>query len=238
MSWSAGKIGTIIQKPAPAIGLSAPPIGCVLDLSGLPGGGNKIYDRSPYGNIGTIIGATWVRLPSGLWALSFDGSDDYIYVPDHSSLDMATVITLELWIQPKGDYGSGTNAGIIAKPSSGGPWWIYITRSTGVINAKIRESDTNEQVLNSTKVVSTDTWYFVCLVANGSTAKLYINTTEEGTVNYDGTLLTNVNSVQVGRQSTAYCELIIGEVRIYNRALSALEIQNHFNREKHLFGVW
>jgi hypothetical protein len=26
--------------------------------------------------------------------------------------------------------------------------------------------------------------------------------------------------------------------RIYNRVLTALEVQNHFNREKHLFGVW
>jgi len=29
-----------------------------------------------------------------------------------------------------------------------------------------------------------------------------------------------------------------GGSRIYNRTLSALEIQGHFNQEKHLFGVW
>ena len=40
-----------------------PQLGCVLSLTGLPGGGNKTYDRSPYGNIGTIIGATWMSCP-------------------------------------------------------------------------------------------------------------------------------------------------------------------------------
>jgi len=80
MDLQANKAGIypIYQKPAQAIGLSTPAIGCGLDLPGLPGGGNKIYDRSPYGNISAITGATWKRLPSGLWYLDFDGTDDYV----------------------------------------------------------------------------------------------------------------------------------------------------------------
>jgi len=36
---------------------SPPELGCVHYLPGLPGGGSKIHDRSPCGNIGTITGA-------------------------------------------------------------------------------------------------------------------------------------------------------------------------------------
>lgn len=50
-----------------------PEIGCVLDLTGLPSGGSKIYDRSPYGKVGTITGVTWLQTPGGIWCLSFDG---------------------------------------------------------------------------------------------------------------------------------------------------------------------
>jgi len=49
----------------------------------------RVYDRSPFRNIGTIVGATFIRDHRGLWLLSFDG-DDKITIPDHASLDMGT----------------------------------------------------------------------------------------------------------------------------------------------------
>ncbi len=53
-----------------------PDIGTVLYLPGLPGGGSKIFDRSPYGNNGTIVGATWARNAQGVWELSFGTTDE------------------------------------------------------------------------------------------------------------------------------------------------------------------
>lgn len=55
-----------------------PPSGSVLYLPGYPGQGSTIQDFSGQGNHGTITGATWVGLPSGLWAPSFDENDDYL----------------------------------------------------------------------------------------------------------------------------------------------------------------
>ena len=83
-----------------------PQPGCVLYLPGLPGGGNKLYDRSPYANVGTITGATWKRLPSGLWYLDFDGTDDYLDVGQDSSLMPTTSLTIELWLNPDTIVGS------------------------------------------------------------------------------------------------------------------------------------
>ncbi len=93
-----GRINKIGDSPA--IGRSAPPVGCVLHLSGLPGGGNKIYDRSPYGNIGTITGAVWKRLPSGLWYLDYDGSDDKVVIANESNFDFTDTITIIMWVKP------------------------------------------------------------------------------------------------------------------------------------------
>ena len=78
---------------------SPPEPGNVLYLPGLCGGSNKIYDRSPYANIGTITGATWGKTPGGVWCLSFDGSDDCVNCGNDASLDIADAITIEVWLK-------------------------------------------------------------------------------------------------------------------------------------------
>ena len=75
-----------------------PELGCVLFLPGLPWSSSKIHDRSPYGNHGTITGATWKRLPSGLWYLSFDGIDDYVSLGTSASLNLVDDFTMMAWL--------------------------------------------------------------------------------------------------------------------------------------------
>lgn len=55
---------------------------CALYLPGLPGQGSKIWNRAKGGSAGdgTVYGAKWVRQPSGIWALDFDGQDDYVEI--------------------------------------------------------------------------------------------------------------------------------------------------------------
>ena len=69
----------------------APPANCVLYLPGYPPMGTTITDHSGQAtpNNGTITGATWTRLPNGLWYPSFDG-DDKINVSHATSIDIDT----------------------------------------------------------------------------------------------------------------------------------------------------
>lgn len=84
-------------------------------------------------------------------------------------------------------------------------------------------------------------WTHLALRQDADNAKLYVN----------GVLDSIVNRITFGSDTAAHLLLgamdttptnffsgLIGLVHIYNRALGALEINNHFNREKHLFGVW
>ncbi len=77
------------------------PPGVVLYYPGLNGGGTTVVDYSGKVNKGTITGATWVRLPSGLWCLSFDGTDDVVNCGSGATIDALTgPMAIEAWINP------------------------------------------------------------------------------------------------------------------------------------------
>ncbi len=239
MDWSAGKIGTIYQKPAHAIGLSTPPIGCVLDLPGLPGGGNKIYERSPYGNIGTITGATWKRLPSGLWYLDFDGQDDYVSCGTDTSLNPTDAVTCEAWVNSDsiGDYDI-----VITKMSDNAFNNGYHLFLHGVGGMRF---SINNYVTDSATIAYTETgeWHHIVGTYNKNLGSNQINIYKDGMSGTPGTYSTAIatpsRNLKIGFDSGAsYWDGGIALVRIYNRALSALEIQNHYQQEKQLFGVW
>jgi hypothetical protein len=53
------------------------------------GAGNIATDKSGNGNNGTLIGGpTWIAGTVGGGALSFDGTDDMVEIPDAASLDL------------------------------------------------------------------------------------------------------------------------------------------------------
>jgi len=53
----------------------------------------------------------------------------------------------------------------------------------------------------------------------------------------EGDIIAPTDSLTISHSGQTF-DGYIALVRMYNRALNALEIQKHFNREKHLFGVW
>ncbi len=205
-----------------------PELGCVFYLPGLPGGGNKIYDRSPYANVGTITGATWVRLPSGLWCLSFDGGDDWIGITANAALQMgAGDWSAEAWINITA--GLSNYCGVVAFDNDG-----IVFRTSGQLGL-LQDGDL---VKGGGAAWSTGVWHHAVVTRSGTTYKVYKDTVDVSStlsqLNYN---LAGIYYVGRGNAGSVYKGLI-GEVKVYNRVLSALDIQNHFNREKHLFGVW
>jgi len=75
------------------------PRGCVLWFDFATLSGSTAYDLSRQKNNGTIYGATWKR-GYLVGALSFDGVDDYVSVPDFAFIDPNRV-TLEAWVRAR-----------------------------------------------------------------------------------------------------------------------------------------
>jgi hypothetical protein len=65
------------------------------------GKGDVAVDFSSKKNDGAIHGPTWTKEGKFGNALEFDGSDDYVEVPNSESLNFKNQMTIEAWIKPK-----------------------------------------------------------------------------------------------------------------------------------------
>ena len=78
----------------------------------------------------------------------------------------------------------------------------------------------------------TNTWTHLTVTYNGSTLTLYRNGVAVANSNVSGTLSPTTGTLQIGgSQFGEYFKGLIDEVRIYNRALTATEIQATYQQE-------
>jgi hypothetical protein len=77
-----------------------------------------------------------------------------------------------------------------------------------------------------------NTWTHLAVTYDGSVIRLYKNGVQVSTLNYIGSILTSTGSLSIGGNSVWTNETFNGridEVRIYNGALAAAEIQKDMN---------
>ena len=206
------------------------------------GTGVTAYD-SAGSDDGTLVnGPTWQTIGMIDGALSFDGVDDYVEVPDSPSLDMMTAITMEAWVQF--DSVDDRYDTILAKvnasdPLDGSAYYLRRTRIDatsdswmGRITSVIRTTDGRSQA-KSPDVAIAGQWYHVVSTYDGTALKLYVNGTLEATTAATGEILQSDDPLWLGRNGhPTYPQPLMGtldDAAIYSRALSAAEIQTRFD---------
>ncbi len=181
--------------------------------------GNAV-DSSGNGNNGTLInGASFTSEGKFGNAMKFDGTDDYVVVGEN--IGATADWSVEFWaklagVAPAVQYpiGLGGTNGIFMAYDTADTWAVY---------------DGSTMVQGST--VRANTWYFITVTKSGTSYAIYLNGTNENS----GTLSDiDITGLNIGRRSDGNFPFngIIDEVRIYNRALSASEIQSHYRADR------
>jgi fibronectin type 3 domain-containing protein len=191
------------------------------------GTGLAFADASGKGNAGTVSGATWAAGHSGS-ALSFDGINDIATVPDSSSLDLTTGMTQEAWVY----LVSRTNWRTVLMKERPGHlvYGMYANTDTNRPSGEISIASGPADVRGTAQLPLT-TWTHLAVTHDGATLKLFVNGVQVGSRALSGAIVVSGNPLRIGGNSIwgEYFSGRIDDVRIYNRALTATQIQADMN---------
>ena len=201
----------------------------VSESSSYSGIGNTIFDLSGSGNTGALTnGPTFSAFNGG--SLVLDGSNDYVLVNNAANILSKTEYTKIAYVYFT-SFGSANN--IISGGFSGQhAFWL-----SGSDRLYAGHNGAWGQVAGAT-ILSLNTWYFGAVTYSSTTGwKLYLNGVQDGS-NGDTTTFTGNQEISIGSYSTGNnLTGRIGSAFVYNRALSATEIQQNYNATKGRFGL-
>ena len=104
---------------------------------GFEDSGTTTADDAGTGNTGTISGATRTAAATAT-ALSFDGVNDWVSIPDAASLDLTTNMTLEAWVKPTAL--NAWQAVLIKEQLSGLTYGLYSNSDTNRPSARLHHA--------------------------------------------------------------------------------------------------
>lgn len=145
----------------------------------------------------------------------FDGTDDFINVPDNNTLDITDAVTLTAWINM--DTLATGDAGIVRKD---GGYGLRV-----INNGKIGGRGYQCTGVSSNQTITTGKWYFVAWTYDEKMNNIYLNGRLDGTATETCDIPTSISDAQIGLQSSNF-DGKIDDVRIYNRVLSPQEISS------------
>ena len=211
--------------------------------------GTSTGDFSGNGNTGTLLnGATWVSGKSGT-ALSFDGADDYVKIPEAQSLNLSSTLTVSAWINNQASTDSSPSQDhyrIIASkgwaPDNSGSWTLAWRVNDGSLFFFAGRATSYRYVNFPYDNSQAGIWHLVTAVLDNGNISLYQDgVLQAGPVGIDSSKIRTdtspilIGSSQVSNNWLRNWEGSIDEFRLYNRALSADEIASLYQQDNQSF---
>ena len=195
---------------------AAPEPGLVAHYALDEGSGIALHDRSPMKNDGKVIGAAWVKGKKGA-ALDFDGRGDCVDCGDDPAGRLVGPLTVSLWVRRASDVQQYV--------VNRGGWNIYLLPDgRPVFETRTAANDAWDSLFVATRIPP-DEWAFVAAVydTDRQCMEIFVNGKLAGSKpRKDGSIGGLFRSKLIlGRQLNG----LMGEFRLYRRALSAEEIQ-------------
>ena len=219
------------SAPLPIVeSLEARAAGPVISLPFNEGSGTTVSDATGNGNTGTLTnGPAWTTGKTGS-ALSFDGSNDSVYVAKSSSLNIATTgLTVSAWV-----YRNANQQGFVSVLSRQQGTSYYERFYLGFENGNYR------WLVNTTSGYSDLTvggaaplgqWLHLVGTFDGTDVKLYVNGALQFSSPHSGTLPTDTSGLTIGANYNDAAHTAqevfngkIDEVNVYGQALTSQDV--------------
>jgi hypothetical protein len=220
-SASSQSVSVTVSNSAP------PPSGLVAAWGFNEGSGSSVADASGKGHVGTLSSTSWSAAGKFGGALSFNGSSSWVTVADASDLDFSSALTLEAWVRPSVLSGWRT---VLFKERPGGiVYSLYANQSAGRPVGQVWLGSELNAV--GPAALGLNAWSHVASTYDGSTLRLYVNGALVSSTAVSGTLAASSGVLRIGGNGVwgEWFAGLIDEVRVYNRALTAGEIQTDMN---------
>jgi hypothetical protein len=171
--------------------------------------------------------------------IQFDGTNDYVICNTPDVFNLVNDLTLSCWAKPMGN--SGVYRVIVGKYyTNNNP-----TYEMGISNGNKFYWYGNGVDKYGTTNIQLNTFYNFVITINSSakTGVLYINGSVEASISGLATQVANNGPLYVGVDAPtgvsegAFFNGNVGNVQIYNRALSATEVQQNFNALRGRYGI-
>ena len=216
-----------------------------------PTTGTTWTDLSGLGNNGTLVNGVGYTGSNG-GALSFDGSNDTVNVPSSASLgndkvNTTPIISLDFWANVTRKPGGGQQYQQLAGFRNGSTFGFFILLLDGSGGTVFTEARFWNSVgvafdIGVDYIPYFNKWTHIGFVANVNRTDLYINANLVGSrTDVSGSFGASSGNFQIGSipdNGGGFPTLgNISSVKVYNRALSAAEIQQNYNALKGRFSI-
>jgi hypothetical protein len=184
-----------------------------------------------------LCNQAFAQKPGSHKALDFNGSSDYVNIPDHSSINPSAAITVEAWINAD-SYGSNFYSNsIFCKHgwASGQKGYVLRCGDNGKLSFNIANASGVWVEAVSASVMVTGQWYHVAGTFDGDTIAVYINGILQAFTLYSGSISVStgldgkIGDLAYGGKR--WFDGQIDELKIWGEAISESNLRNWMCRK-------
>ncbi len=202
---------------------------------------------------GQISGENWISLDAPIQssldelptmpAATFDGLSDHISIPPSETFNTLQTITIEAWAKATDSGKQPHEYPVLSKHGSGTGWELRCGDGKAEFLITL---DRHHYPLTVDQGIDLNQWYHLAGTYDGRVFYFYINGVLKGSAALAGTLTPYLGELNIGRNPRWPDRLFAGkisEVRVWNKARSAVEIQAALyqrlsGKESGLIGYW
>ena len=169
---------------------------------------------------------------------SFDGSNDYLRFPNSTDLDVQN-FTVEVWVRTN----ATTQNGFWFEKGTVNTQYSLFQEGSGIQCRVYTTTLINTITVTTANFMNTTNWYQVVFTFTSGSQVCYINGRVVGTGTSTGTLATSSGGMSIGAYGGYvgsrgyYFQGDQSIAKVYNRVLSAAEIQQNFNALRGRYGI-